>query len=55
MESLFHFHLFSHLESLNILCEQQHGFFPGRSCESQLITTYNYKCIGGEVLKKAGL
>ena len=41
MERLIHSHLFSHLESLNILCEQQHGFRPGRSCESQLITTLN--------------
>ena len=41
MERLIHSHLFSHLKSLNILCEQQHGFRPGRSCESQLITTLN--------------
>ena len=39
MERIIHSHLFSHLESLNILCEQQHGFRPRRSCESQLITT----------------
>ena len=41
MERIIHSHLFSHLESLNILCEQQHGFRPRRSCESQLITTLN--------------
>ena len=41
MERLIHTHLFSHLESINILCDQQHGFRPRRSCESQLITTVN--------------
>ena len=41
MERIIHSHLFSHLESLNILCEQQHGFRPRRSCKSQLITTLN--------------
>jgi len=41
MERLIHTHLFSHLESHNILCDQQHGFRPRRSCESQLITTVN--------------
>ena len=41
MEHLIHTHLFSHLESINILCDRQHGFRPRRSCESQLITTVN--------------
>ena len=41
MEHLIHTHLFSHLESQNILCDQQHGFRPRRSCEFQLITTVN--------------
>ena len=41
MERLIHTHLFSHLESINILSDQQHGFRPRRSCESQLITTVN--------------
>jgi len=35
------FNIFSILESQNILCDQQHGFRPRRSCESQLITTVN--------------
>jgi len=39
MECLIHIHLYHHLE--NILCDQQHGFRPRRSCESQLITTIN--------------
>jgi len=41
MECLIHTHLFTHLKSQNILCDQQHGFQPRRSCESQLITTVN--------------
>jgi len=41
MEHLIHIHLFFQLESQNILCVQQHGFRPRRSCESQLITTVN--------------
>jgi len=41
MERLIHTHQFSHLESQNVLCDQQYGFRPRRSCESQLITTVN--------------
>ena len=41
MERLIHTHLYQNLELLNILCDQQHGFCPRRSCESQLITTIN--------------
>ena len=41
MEHLIHTHLYQHLESLDILRDQQHGFRPRRSCESQLITTIN--------------
>ena len=41
MERSIHTHLFSHLESQNILCNQQHGFRPRKSCGSQLITNVN--------------
>jgi len=31
--------IFSHLTKYNILCEEQHGFQAGKSCETQLIIT----------------
>ena len=33
--------IFSHLTKYNILCEEQHGFQAGKSCETQLILTIN--------------
>ena len=33
--------IFSHLKEHNILCEEQHGFQAGKSCETQLIMTLN--------------
>ena len=41
LERIIHAHILSHLNYHNILCDQQHGFRPKRSCESQLITTIN--------------
>jgi len=38
MERLVHTHFSFHLESQT---NQQHGFRPRRSCESQLVTTVN--------------
>ena len=34
-------HVFAHLSKHNILCDQQHGFWQSRSCETQLIITIN--------------
>ena len=33
-------HVLGHLEQHKILTELQHGFRSGRSCETQLITTF---------------
>ena len=34
-------HISHHLETHKVLCEEQHGFRPNRSCETQLISTIN--------------
>ena len=34
-------YIFCHLNEFNILCEEQHGFQTGKSCETQLIMTIN--------------
>ena len=39
LEHIIYSHIFSHLKQHNILCNQQHGFRSGRSCEIQLIIT----------------
>ena len=36
-----HIHIYAHLNKCNILCDQQHGFCQGRSCETQLLLTVN--------------
>ena len=36
-----HINILQHLQSHNILCEEQHGFRRGRSCETQLLNTIN--------------
>ena len=33
-------HILAHLEDHNILAHLQHGFRSGRSCETQLVTTF---------------
>ena len=35
-------HILGHLEDHEILTDLQHGFRSGRSCETQLITTYHH-------------
>ena len=39
LEHIMHSHIFSHLSQHNILCNEQHRFHHGRSCETQLILT----------------
>jgi len=39
LEHIIYSHIFLHLNQHNILCDQQHGFRNGRSCETQLIIT----------------
>ena len=34
-------HISHHLETHKVLCEEQHGSRPNRSCETQLISTIN--------------
>ena len=34
-------HISHHLEIHKVLCEEQHGFRPNRSCETQFISTVN--------------
>jgi len=41
LEHILYSHIYSHLSTHNILCDEQHGFRHARSCESQLITTVN--------------
>ena len=41
LEHIIYSHIFSHLKQHNILCDQQHGFRSGRSCETQLANYYN--------------
>ena len=39
LEHILHSSIFTHLERHEVLCEQQHGFRSGRSCETQLLGT----------------
>ena len=39
LEHILYSSIFTHLESHGVLCEQQHGFRRGHSCESQLLGT----------------
>ena len=41
LEHILYSCIFSHLKEHNILCEEQHGFQAGKSCETQLIMTLN--------------
>ena len=41
MEHIIYSNILQHLQSHNILCEEQHGFRRGRSCETQLLNTIN--------------
>ena len=41
LEHIIYSSIFCHLNEFNILCERQHGFQTGKSCETQLITTIN--------------
>ena len=36
LEHIMYSHIFSHLSQHNILCDEQHGFHHGRSCELNL-------------------
>ena len=43
LEHILHSSIFTHLERHKVLCEQQHGFCSGRSCETQLLgTVHNF-------------
>ena len=39
METLIRGHVMKHLLNNNLICQQQHGFTPGRSCTTQLLDT----------------
>jgi len=39
LEHIVYSHVYAHLIKYNILCDQQHGFCQGRSCETQLLLT----------------
>ena len=41
LEHIIYTHIFSHLNEYQILCDNQHGFRQGRSCETQLLLTIN--------------
>ena len=41
MEHIVYSNVLHHLQKYNILCEEQHGFRSGRSCETQLLNTIN--------------
>ena len=41
LEHIIYSSIFSHLKDYDILCEEQHGFQVGKSCETQLIMTIN--------------
>lgn len=38
MESIVREHLMEHMMKNNLFCDEQHGFVPGRSCMTQLLT-----------------
>ena len=40
-EHIVYSHIYAHLAKYNILCDQQHGFRRGCSCETQLLLTVN--------------
>ena len=41
LEHIVYSNVLHHLQKYNILCEEQHGFRSGRSCETQLLNTIN--------------
>jgi len=41
LEHIVYSHVYAHLTKYNVLCDQQHGFRQGRSCETQLLLTVN--------------
>ena len=41
LEHIVYSHIYAHLNKCNILCDQQHGFCQGCSCETQLLLTVN--------------
>ena len=41
LEHIVFSHISRHLELHQVLCDEQHGFCPNRSCKTQLITTVN--------------
>ena len=41
LEHIVYSHIYSHFAKYNLLCDQQHGFRQGRSCETQLLLTIN--------------
>ena len=42
LESIIKDVIYDHLNSNQLLCENQHGFVPGRSCTTQLLTAIDY-------------
>ena len=42
LESIIRDHILDHLIRCNLLSAQQHGFVPGKSCVSQLITAMDH-------------
>ena len=42
MESIIKDEIYEHLSSNHLLCVNQHGFVPGRSCITQLLTAMDY-------------
>ena len=49
LERIIYSHVLHHLQAHGILCEEQHGFQTGKSCDSQLIVTINdfANCLNG--------
>ena len=41
LEHIMYSHIYSHFAKYDLLCDQQHGFRQGRSCETQLLLTIN--------------
>ena len=41
LECIIYSYLLYHLQTHGILCEEQHGFQTGKSCDSQIIVTIN--------------
>jgi hypothetical protein len=38
MKAIIREHVMEHMVTYNLFCDQQHGFVPGRSCMTQLMT-----------------